>query len=123
MTMPPSVPAVLMMLKTVALNRPPRSVQVPQTVGWLQSLKNLAASRNQAAATPLDCRTASTSKTQPTTLPTHPTPLRDQRRLPVRAIERSLSHPPDDPAESAAPEREARQPPGPGEVEPARLRK
>src|SRR6185312_4524616 len=93
-TMPPSVPEVLMMLNTVALNRPPRSVQVPQTVGWLQSLKNLAAHRNQAAATPLDWRTASISNTQPMSLPTNPTPLRDQRRLPVHAIERSLSQPP-----------------------------
>ena len=47
---PPMLPAVLMIPKTVAENRPPKSVQVPQTVGWLQSLKNLTENNAQPAA-------------------------------------------------------------------------
>ena len=37
--MPLIVPAVLMILNTVAEHFPPMSVQVPQVVGWLQSLR------------------------------------------------------------------------------------
>ena len=69
---PPALPDVLMMPNSVAEYLPPRSVQVPHTVGWLQSVKNLTANREIPAATALSWRMVTSISRQATNLPVNP---------------------------------------------------
>src|SRR5437868_8017654 len=94
------IPATaLLKANTEAVARPPISVTTPQLVARLQSPKNLTAKSSPQKTYGLLYQTSAISKNAAASpLPMNAIPLRDQRRLPVRAIHQSLSMPPTTPA-------------------------
>src|SRR5215212_5660334 len=89
----------LLNANTDAVTRPPISVTTPQLVARLQSPKNLTANKKPQNTYGFSYQTSAASKSTPADpLPMPPIALRDQRRLPVIAIHKSLSSPPATPA-------------------------
>src|SRR5262245_2730908 len=89
---------VLLNANTEAVARPPISVTTPQLVARLQSPKNLTANRNQQKTYGSRYQARATnSNTAANPLPQRATPRRDQRRLPLAAMQVSLRIPPSSP--------------------------
>src|SRR5262245_3920183 len=97
--MKPMPATALLNANTEAVARPPISVTTPQLVARLQSPKNLTANRKPQNTYGFSYQmSAVRSSTAARPLPAMAIPLRDQRRLPVRAMHQSLSAPPASPA-------------------------
>src|SRR5688572_17870914 len=102
---PASEPDVLTSANSDAALRPPMSVVVAQQVGCAQSAKNLR-QKNQATIVRGSSNSRLANRHAPASrLPTRPTALRDQRRLPVQRTSRVCKNPPASMPPSAPPTR------------------